>query len=179
MQLAGGPLNCRHLDTAGRQRVGASPRRTIPPVARRAICFGARMPEDRADSCSEKEGTDSRRKRGPVPGRTCCRVARASFSGHRLHSLRELLQDHGSRQHDEDIARIAENLNIGKVEFIERYLEAKQENGLSRVRQKPCPFLSDDDRCTIYSVRPAVCREYPHTDKEDFTFRTMVSPTTR
>jgi Fe-S-cluster containining protein len=42
-----------------------------------------------------------------------------------------------------------------------------------KARQKPCPFLGDDDRCTIYEMRPTVCREYPHTDKEGFTFRTM------
>ena len=29
------------------------------------------------------------------------------------------------------------------------------------------------DRCTIYKVRPTDCREYPHTDKEGFTFRAM------
>jgi len=40
-------------------------------------------------------------------------------------------------------------------------------------RQKPCPFLGDDDHCTIHDVRPVVCREYPHTDKEGFTSRTM------
>jgi hypothetical protein len=36
------------------------------------------------------------------------------------------------------------------------------------------PFLSGDNRCTIYEVRPAACREYPHTDKEGFTSRTML-----
>ena len=36
----------------------------------------------------------------------------------------------------------------------------------------PCPFFGADNRCTIYEVRPADCVEYPHTDKEGFTFRT-------
>jgi hypothetical protein len=74
---------------------------------------------------------------------------------------------------DEDIERIAGHLNMPIAEFIEMHLEAKEEDGPYKTRQKPCPFLGDDDRCTIYNVRPTVCREYPHTDKEGFTFRTM------
>jgi hypothetical protein len=58
-------------------------------------------------------------------------------------------------------------------EFIETYLEADDEDGPYKARQKPCPFLSKDDRCTVYDVRPNVCREYPHTDKEGLVFRTM------
>ena len=64
-------------------------------------------------------------------------------------------------------------LNMPTAEFIETYLEADDEDGPYKARQRPCPFLGDDDRCTIYEVRPTVCREYPHTDKEGFTFRTM------
>ena len=79
---------------------------------------------------------------------------------------------------DEDIERIADHLNVPVDQFIETYLEADDENGPYKARQKPCPFLGDDDRCTIYDVRPTVCREYPHTDKEGFTFRTMALPTT-
>ena len=74
---------------------------------------------------------------------------------------------------DEDIERIAGHLNMPTAEFIETYLEADDEDGTYKARQKPCPFLGDDDRCTIYEVRPTVCREYPHTDKEGFTFRAM------
>ena len=55
---------------------------------------------------------------------------------------------------DEDIERIAEHLNMPTAEFIERYLEAEEEDGPYKARQKPCPFLGDDDRCTIYDVRP-------------------------
>ena len=73
---------------------------------------------------------------------------------------------------DEDIERIAEHLNIPTAEFIETHLEADEEYG-PHTRQKPCPFLGEDDRCTICDVRPIICREYPHTDKEGFTSRTM------
>ncbi len=38
--------------------------------------------------------------------------------------------------------------------------------------RSPAQFLAQDGRCTIYDVRPTVCREYPHTNKKGFTFRT-------
>ena len=57
-------------------------------------------------------------------------------------------------------------------EFIDKYLVADEESRHT-FRQKPCPLLGEDNRCTIYSVRPTDCREYPHTNKEGFVFRTM------
>jgi hypothetical protein len=75
------------------------------------------------------------------------------------------------RVSEEDVARIAGHLNMASAEFVERYA-AVDEEGNRRFSQKPCPFLGEDDRCTIYAVRPTDCREYPHTDKEGFTFRT-------
>lgn len=32
----------------------------------------------------------------------------------------------------------------------------------------------DDNGFLVHEVRPAACREYPHTDKEGFTSRTML-----
>jgi len=73
---------------------------------------------------------------------------------------------------DEDIDRIASHLDLEIDAFIETYLEVG-ENGAYRTRQKPCPFLGEDNRCTIYEIRPTVCREYPYTDKEGIVHRTM------
>jgi uncharacterized protein len=70
-----------------------------------------------------------------------------------------------------DIDRIAEHLGMTTQSFIETYLELNEEEQLYKIRQTPCPFLGSDNRCTIYSVRPACCREYPHTDKEGFASR--------
>ena len=60
---------------------------------------------------------------------------------------------------DEDIERIAEHLNTPTAEFIETHLEAEEEDGPYKAHQQPCPFLGDDDRCTICDVRPTVCRD--------------------
>jgi len=72
----------------------------------------------------------------------------------------------------DDIEPIAAHLNMPTAELIEKFLVADEENDRYLAGQKPCPFLGDDNRCTIYEVRPTVCREYPHTDKEGFVFRT-------
>lgn len=74
---------------------------------------------------------------------------------------------------DADIERIAGHLNMSTDEFIATYLEVDQERNVYTTRQTPCPFLGQDDRCTIYEVRPTVCQEYPYTNKEGLVFRTM------
>lgn len=45
------------------------------------------------------------------------------------------------------------HLKMETSEFIGAYLEADDEDGPYKARQEPCPFLCDDDRCTIYDVR--------------------------
>ena len=54
----------------------------------------------------------------------------------------------GIKFDDEDIERIAGHLNMPTAEFIQTHLEAEEEDGPYKARQKPCPFLGDDDRCT-------------------------------
>ena len=71
-----------------------------------------------------------------------------------------------------DAERIAEHLNMATEAFGETYLATDEEGG-RKFRQRPCPFLGEDDRCQIYGVRPTDCLEYPFTNKEGFVFRTM------
>lgn len=73
----------------------------------------------------------------------------------------------------DDIDRISKHLGLGTQEFTDKYLEPHEQEGMFAMRQKPCPLLGDDNLCTVYDVRPAGCREYPHTDKEGFTTRTF------
>jgi Fe-S-cluster containining protein len=73
---------------------------------------------------------------------------------------------------DEDISRIAAHLGMGQDEFIAAYLERDEEEGRFRIKTTPCPFLNDN-KCTIYEVRPEKCRGYPFTDKPDFPFMSI------
>ena len=61
------------------------------------------------------------------------------------------------KQQDEqgfDIGRIAGHLGLTKEVFAATYLEADPEDGGQRMKSMPCPLLGEDDRCTIYEVRP-------------------------
>jgi len=70
----------------------------------------------------------------------------------------------------QDILRISEYLGLSQTEFIRRYLRMGQEKDYT-VQSLPCPFLGDDNLCTIYEVRPKSCRDYPFTDKKQFAKR--------
>ncbi len=68
---------------------------------------------------------------------------------------------------DKDIERIAAHLRLRPAEFVARYLRLDEE-GDYVLTQAPCPFLGTDNYCSIYSVRPKACQEYPHTDRKNF-----------
>ena len=66
--------------------------------------------------------------------------------------------------HDSDIRRISRHLRIKPSEMTVHYFRMDEEGDYVFTR-RPCPFLQDDNRCSIYEVRPRACREYPHTDR--------------
>ena len=68
-----------------------------------------------------------------------------------------------------DVTRISDFLKISEEAFIETYLKVRDDNEYE-MNALPCPFLKDN-KCSIYEIRPTVCREYPHTDKKEFTAR--------
>ncbi|MBX7050644.1 MAG: YkgJ family cysteine cluster protein [Flavobacteriales bacterium] len=83
---------------------------------------------------------------------------------------------------DVDIDRISKHLGIRPSMFTEKYLHIDEDQDWV-LNVAPCPFLGDDNYCSIYDVRPKACREYPHTDRKnmsqilELTFRnTMVCP---
>ena len=50
-------------------------------------------------------------------------------------------------------------------EFIEKYLVVDEEGDFV-VNTKPCPFLGNDNFCSIYEERPSDCRRFPYTDED-------------
>ncbi len=68
---------------------------------------------------------------------------------------------------DKDIQRIAKFIKIKPSEFVSRYV-IEDEEGDFVFNNSPCPFLMDNNYCSIYNVRPRACREYPHTDRKRF-----------
>ncbi|MEQ8574383.1 MAG: YkgJ family cysteine cluster protein, partial [Fulvivirga sp.] len=83
---------------------------------------------------------------------------------------------------DRDIDRLAAHLKMKPGDFIEQYLHLDGENDYV-LNVAPCPFLMDDNTCSVYEHRPRACREYPHTDRKkmagilSLTYKnTMVCP---
>jgi len=64
-----------------------------------------------------------------------------------------------------DIKRIAKHLDLKEGLFIEKFLNLDEE-GDYVVKTKPCPFLGDDNYCSIYDVRPSDCARFPYTDED-------------
>ena len=65
---------------------------------------------------------------------------------------------------ERDKERVAKRLRVKTADFEARYLRL-DEDGDWVLQQLPCPFLGDDNACSIYEDRPKACREYPHTDR--------------
>ncbi|MEQ9169155.1 MAG: YkgJ family cysteine cluster protein, partial [Fulvivirga sp.] len=74
------------------------------------------------------------------------------------------------------------HLKMKPGDFIEQYLHLDGDNDYV-LNVAPCPFLMDDNTCSVYEHRPRACREYPHTDRKkmagilNLTFKnTLVCP---
>lgn len=68
---------------------------------------------------------------------------------------------------DRDIQRLAKVFSLSFKDFTDQYLY-RDEDGDYVLRQTPCPFLQDDNKCLVYEHRPEACRSYPHTGRRKF-----------
>ena len=66
-----------------------------------------------------------------------------------------------------------DHLGQTKAEFIEAFLVWEEDEHQYRTKTMPCPLLGEDNKCTVYDVRPETCKGYPYTDKKEFVFHTM------
>ena len=64
-----------------------------------------------------------------------------------------------------DIKRISKILQMKEGVFIETYLRLDDE-GDYVAKKAPCPFLGEDNYCTIYEDRPSDCVRFPYTDED-------------
>ena len=64
-----------------------------------------------------------------------------------------------------DIKRISKHLKIKEGDFIETYLKL-DEDGDYVVKSTPCPFLGEDNYCSIYETRPSDCHRFPYTNED-------------
>lgn len=66
---------------------------------------------------------------------------------------------------EKDIERIAKHFRMSPAVFEQKYLRTDEDQD-KVLRQLPCPFLGEDNFCSIYDVRPKACSEFPHTDRK-------------
>jgi Fe-S-cluster containining protein len=81
-----------------------------------------------------------------------------------------------------DIELLAKKLKCSPSDFIQNYLHLDAD-GDYVLNSSPCPFLDNENYCSVYEYRPTACREYPHTDRKkmyqllDLTMKnTLVCP---
>ncbi len=62
-----------------------------------------------------------------------------------------------------DIDKASKYLKKEPIEFIKEYLEGKADKDEISYKKhvSPCPFLTKENNCEIYSARPIACRLYP------------------
>jgi uncharacterized protein len=69
-----------------------------------------------------------------------------------------------------DINRIAAHLQMTSKAFKEKWLYKDKRDGDWMNVKQPCQFLNlDDNKCSIYEVRPVDCSGFPHHDKRKMT----------
>jgi Fe-S-cluster containining protein len=71
-----------------------------------------------------------------------------------------------------DIARLAKKQGMSTKSFRERYVGVDEE-GDQYFTATPCPFLGEDNRCTVYEDRPKACRDFPYLHEAHFRSRTF------
>ncbi len=84
--------------------------------------------------------------------------------------------------YETDIERVAKSLRIKPGDFVEKYLRVDEDKDYV-LKSSPCPFLDNENYCSVYKDRPKACREYPHTNRKkmvqimDLTYKnTLVCP---
>ncbi len=73
----------------------------------------------------------------------------------------------GPRVNQNDIRKLAKFFGKRDIDFIDKYL-IRDEDMDFIFKNIPCPFLQEDNLCSVYEARPKACREYPHISYGDF-----------
>ncbi|MBU1536172.1 YkgJ family cysteine cluster protein [Myxococcota bacterium] len=71
----------------------------------------------------------------------------------------------GPRILPRDVGRLADFLGVSTDEVTRQYLRIDKDGDLV-FSSMPCPFLEEDNHCSVYDARPRACREYPHMDQK-------------
>lgn len=73
---------------------------------------------------------------------------------------------------NKDIARLAARFNLSPRAFSKRYIRVAEDT-TKIIASTPCPFLGEDNRCTVYEDRPKACRDFPYLHEDHFRSRSL------
>ena len=71
---------------------------------------------------------------------------------------------------EEEIERLAAFNRQSTKDFVNEFVAQEPGTGIHYLRQQPCVFLQDQ-KCSIYTGRPASCADYPHLHRPQLKFR--------
>ncbi len=67
-----------------------------------------------------------------------------------------------------DIKRIAKHFEMTPLAFKEKWLKFDKKDGDWQNQKQPCQFLNlNDNKCSIYAIRPSDCSGFPHLTKKN------------
>jgi uncharacterized protein len=72
---------------------------------------------------------------------------------------------------NKDIVRLAGRLGMTIAQFTKQYI-AVAEDKTRYFTSMPCPFLGEDNLCSVYDDRPKACRDFPFLHGDNFRSRT-------
>lgn len=73
---------------------------------------------------------------------------------------------------DRDIKRLAARLGVSLRSFLKQYVTIEPDK-TKHFSLSPCPFLGEDNLCTVYEDRPQSCRDFPYLHSGGFRQRTF------
>jgi Fe-S-cluster containining protein len=73
-----------------------------------------------------------------------------------------------------DVERLAATLKMRPANFTEQYLQIDEDSDYV-FKSMPCPFLNNDNYCSVYDNRPNACRNYPHTQQRNFSTKLKIT----
>lgn len=73
---------------------------------------------------------------------------------------------------NKDLRLLAQHTGLTLKQFTKQYVQTDAE-GVKHFGAPPCPFLGDDNRCTVYEARPQACRDFPYLHSAGFRQRTL------
>jgi Fe-S-cluster containining protein len=72
-----------------------------------------------------------------------------------------------------DIRRLSTRLGLTSKQFAARYVSVAEDKA-QHFTSTPCPFLGQDNRCSVYEDRPQACRDFPYLHTDGFRQRMLV-----